>query len=120
MSRILLIDDDEDMLTLTGRWLEKDGYTVDKAASGQEALEILRGEIPDMILLDYAMPEMDGPAVLKKIRSMNDLKDVPVLYRTGMEDTEDKMQADGVKSDGIIPKSQGKPYLLNAVREALT
>ncbi|MBQ7583186.1 MAG: response regulator [Lachnospiraceae bacterium] len=119
MSRILLIDDDEDMLALTGRWLEKDGFEVDRATSGERALEILKNTRPDMILLDYAMPEMDGPAVLREIRSQEGLKDVPVFFRTGMEDAEGEMEGESVRPDGIIPKSQGKPYLLKAVREAL-
>ncbi len=119
MSRILLVDDDESMLALTGRWLEKDGYTVDKVASGEKALDFLKSSRPDLILLDYAMPGMDGPAVLSAIRSMDSLKGVPVLYRTGMENADEDLQANDIRPDGIVPKSQGRPYLLRAVKEAL-
>ena len=119
MSRILLIDDDEDMLSITGRWLIKDGFEVDSATSGEMAFKILKEKRPDLILLDYAMPVMDGPAVLKEIRSREDLKDVPVFFRTGVEDGEEEISDDAFKPDGIIPKSQGKLYLMKAVREAL-
>ena len=78
MSHILLIDDDEDMLAMTGRWLEKAGYTVTKAQSGKEALEMLAVENPDLILLDYAMPGMNGPQVLRQIRSRSDCSNVKV------------------------------------------
>lgn len=117
MSHILLVDDDEDMLALTGRWLEKDGFSVDRASSGERALEILKERIPDLILLDYAMPGMDGPAVLSAIRAQDGLKEVPVYFRTGMEDG--VIKEGEVSPDGVISKSQGKPYLLKAVRDAL-
>ncbi len=116
MKTILLIDDDGDMLAMTGRWLEKAGYEVLKASSGKEGLSILEGQRPDLILLDYAMPEMDGPAVLKEIRSNEAYNGIPCLYRTGMEEVDD---SESVKPDGVIPKSEGKPYLMKAVSSFL-
>jgi CheY-like chemotaxis protein len=117
MSHILLIDDDEDMLAMTGRWLEKAGYRVTKTQSGKEALDLLAAEKPDLILLDYAMPEMDGPQVLKEIRSRSDCSSIKVLYRTGLDDT-DAANLDGeYKADGIVAKSEGKPGLMRAVSE---
>jgi CheY-like chemotaxis protein len=116
MKRILLIDDDEDMLAMTGRWLEKGGYEVMKAASGKEALDKISSDRPDLILLDYAMPEMDGPAVLAAIRSNPDTKDIPVVYRTGMDDTDCEGSGD-VRPDGIVSKSEGRPSLMKAVEE---
>lgn len=119
MSRILLIDDDEDMLALTGRWLEKAGHEVLKADSGDAALTLLSQDKPDLILLDYAMPEMDGPAVLAAIRSNEATKDIPVVYRTGMEDADSEADSSGFKPDGVAPKSEGKPGLMNAVGKYL-
>ncbi|WP_022767276.1 MULTISPECIES: response regulator [unclassified Butyrivibrio] len=118
MSRILLIDDDEDMLAMTGRWLEKGGYEVMKAASGKEALSMMASDKPDLVLLDYAMPEMDGPAVLAAIRSNPDIKDIPVVYRTGMDDSDCEGSGD-VKPDGIVSKSEGRPSLMKAVEAIL-
>ena len=114
MNTILLIDDDEDMLAMTGRWLEKAGYSVTKATGGEEALSVLKGFKPDLILLDYAMPGMDGPATLAAIRALDELKNIPVLYRTGMDDD---ISGD---ADGVIPKSEGKPFLMKAVENALS
>ena len=118
MKRILLIDDDEDMLAMTGRWLEKGGYEVMKAASGKEALDKISSDRPDLILLDYAMPEMDGPAVLAAIRSNPETKDIPVVYRTGMDDTDCEGTGD-VRPDGIVSKSEGRPSLMKAVEAIL-
>ena len=118
MSRILLIDDDEDMLAMTGRWLEKGGYEVVKATSGMEALEKLSMEKPDLIILDYAMPQMSGPEVLEKIRSNNDYDNIPVLFRTGMED-KDLQGGNSLKPDGFVSKSEGKPTLMKTVESYL-
>ena len=116
MSKILLIDDDEDMLEMTGRWLEKAGYSVLKAASGSEALDLLSQDKPDLILLDYAMPKMNGPEVLQSLKSDDNYTNIPVLYRTGMDDT--NLGDDGL-ADGVVPKAEGKPGLLKAVGNVL-
>ena len=121
MSCILLIDDDTDMLAMTGRWLEKAGHRVLKAASGKEALSILAdgtAERPELILLDYAMPEMDGPAVLRAIRALEGAGDIPILYRTGVDDM-NAMEEGDAKADGFVSKSEGRPALINAVTKAL-
>ena len=114
MSLIILIDDDTDMLTMTGRWLEKAGYEVKKAASGADGLDLIRTFHPDLILLDHRMPEMDGPAVLRAIREDEATRSIPVLYRTGSEDSELDEDSE-VKADGYVPKSGGKPALMQAV-----
>ena len=117
MNHILLIDDDADMLAMTGRWLEKAGYRVTKAVSGKDALDHISAEKPDLILLDYAMPEMNGPEVLKEIRSRSDCRNVPILYRTGLDDT-DAAGLDGeFKADGIVSKAEGKPALMGAINK---
>mgnify|MGYP002624289526 CR=1 FL=1 len=80
MIKILLIDDDEDMLAMTGRWLEKAGYEVIKASSGSAALDLLGKDVPALILLDYAMPVMNGPSVLQAIRSNDAYKNIPYFH----------------------------------------
>jgi CheY-like chemotaxis protein len=115
MSHILLIDDDEDMLAMTRRWLEKAGYEVSASASGKEALSLISNHKPDLILLDYAMPEMSGPEVLSAIRSHDEYSDIPVLFRTGLEDADAIEKEGSIHADGIVPKSGGKPALMEAV-----
>ncbi|MBR1670972.1 MAG: response regulator [Butyrivibrio sp.] len=118
MSRILVVDDDEVMLNFTKMWLQKEKYFVICASSGKEALSFLQSSRPDLILLDYRMPEMDGPAVLSAIRADEHLRDIPVYYRTGMDDLVARAD-DGPAPDGIIPKSEGKPLLIKTVAAAL-
>lgn len=111
MGKILLVDDDKDMLTLSSMWLKKTGHEVVSVTSGKEALDYLKTDKPDLIILDYAMPEMDGPAVFKAIMTDDETKNIPVLFRTGMDDD--------VLSDlapaGIVSKSEGKQALMTAV-----
>lgn len=119
MRTILLVDDDNDMLAMTERWLKKAGYEVILASSGQEALDKMAGDLPDLILLDYAMPQMDGPAVLSAIRSDERLKGIPVLYRTGMDDGDIDKGSNEASANGIVPKSEGKPGLIRAIGNIL-
>ena len=119
MSRILLIDDDKDMLMLTARWFTKAGHEVTTAASGKEALLLLKSETPDLILLDYAMPEMDGPATLEAIRAEEALKDIPVIFRTGKDDESLSDITDRLHPAGVVSKADGKPQLMKAVEAIL-
>ena len=119
MSRILLIDDDADMLKLTERWFIKAGYETYTATSGEEALELLKSVIPDVILLDYAMPVMDGPATLKAIREDQRTKEIPVLFRTGKDDLGSSDEMEVLKPAGVVSKAEGKPVLLKAVEKVL-
>ena len=118
MSRILLIDDDNDIVMLTARWFTKAGYEVATATSGKEALLMLKSETYDAILLDYAMPEMSGPEVLAAIRTNNDTKNIPILYRTGMDDT-DLSGDENCKPDAVVSKSEGRPVLMKTVESIL-
>ena len=119
MSNILLVDDDEDMIRLTANWLKRAGHEVFTATSGQEALDFLSAAKPDLIVLDYAMPGMDGPATLEAIKASESTKNIPVLFRTGMEDGSINDVMEKLSPAGVVPKSEGKSSLLNAVSDIL-
>ncbi len=130
MSLILLVDDDTDMLMLTQRWLQKAGYEVITASSGEKALETLgvspdnavlssKASVPDLMLLDYAMPGMDGPAVYKAIKANGPTQQVPVIFRTGVDDAQSESVLNTLNPEGVVSKSEGKPALLSAVAKFL-
>ena len=77
MKKILVVDDEENIRLLYQEELEEDGYTVDVAAHGQEALEKLNTFQPDLVTLDIRMPGMDGVETLRKIREVQ--RDLPVI-----------------------------------------
>lgn len=119
MSLVMLIDDDTDMLKLTERWIIKAGHETLCASSGAQALELLKTARPDVIILDYAMPEMDGPAVYKAVKADDGTKDIPVIFRTGKEDSESESILSGLSPAGVVPKSEGKPGLLGILNDVM-
>ena len=117
---ILLVDDDADMRMMTERWLRKDGYTVIAAGSGREALDSLQGFRPDLVLLDYNMPDLDGIGTLTEIRNHPATRDLPVFFLTGMEDEGSRETAEKLNPQGYLQKSLGKKGLLAALSAYFT
>jgi CheY-like chemotaxis protein len=78
-TRVLVVDDDPDIRDVVALVLEDEGYVVDVAANGAEALRIVRANPPSGILLDMMMPIMDGPAFLRAIESEPIRADVPIV-----------------------------------------
>jgi DNA-binding NtrC family response regulator len=70
-TKVLIVDDDIDFLFLMKEYIEYWGYEAILAQSGKEALEAIKAKLPDIVVLDYLMPEMSGIAVLKEIRKFN-------------------------------------------------
>ena len=86
-SRILVVDDDEIIRKLLRRVLERSGFVVDEADSGEGALECILANEPDLILLDVVMDGIDGFITCRKIKAMPSLAEVPVVFVTGRSDT---------------------------------
>jgi CheY-like chemotaxis protein len=82
MASILIVDDDPDGSEPVARFLRKSGYRVVTVPNGREALSMLTGALPDLIILDMRMPEMDGAHFLEVLRSYLRWQDVPVILVT--------------------------------------
>ena len=80
--RILVVDDDENILNLEKTILEQKGFAVTGAGGGAEALKVLEDRVFDLVLLDVMMPEVDGFAVCRRIKEDPRLKDIPVIFLT--------------------------------------
>jgi CheY-like chemotaxis protein len=76
---ILVVDDFDDTRLLLRTWLERKGFRVIEAENGNEAVELAESENPDLIIMDMEMPELDGLAATRKIRSLKMLENVPVV-----------------------------------------
>jgi len=85
-SRVLVVDDIEDNRQLLKRRLERQGHQVSCAEDGKKALAMVDAEPPDLILLDIMMPEMDGFAVLARLKSNRATKDIPVIVISALDD----------------------------------
>ena len=114
--RILVVDDDPQIRRVLRTTLVLEGYEVADARSGQEAIEKFREGKYDLILLDMNMPEMDGIATCREIRSFSDVGIVMLTIR----DTEkDKVTALDAGADDYVTKPFSTPELLARVRAAL-
>lgn len=90
--RLLLIDDDPNLILLVKDYLEFRGYEVITAENGREALEVLEQEIPDMIICDVMMPEMDGYAFVNQVRQEERTSWIPILFLSAKQQTGDKIK----------------------------
>lgn len=90
--RVLIVDDEPDVLLLCRVNLEFEGYEVDEASNGAEALARVRERQPDAILLDVMMPEMDGWQVLETLKADPELADIPVVMLTAKVQESDQMR----------------------------
>ena len=100
---VLVIDDDPMMLRLIKAEL-KDRYNVATAVNGKVGLKFLERKKTDLILLDYEMPEEDGPTVLRKLRENENTKDIPVVFLTGINDKEKIQKVLAMKPQGYLLK----------------
>ena len=93
VASVLVVDDTVMNLHLLSDLLGKHGYEVRAVTSGRQALQAVEHDPPDLILLDIAMPEMDGYEVCRQLRAMERSKDVPVIFLTALTDTANKIRA---------------------------
>jgi len=91
MDKLLLIDDEPDILRVLSLSLRADGYEVVSAQNGTEGIAVFKKEKPDIVITDIKMPGMDGIEVLKKVKDLND--DTEVIIITGHGDIENAIEA---------------------------
>ena len=113
---VLVVEDDEDVRTLVGTRLRRAGYNVIVAADGLEGLRLFYGNRPDLVLLDVAMPVMDGWQVLERLREVSN---VPVLMLTAASEERDKVRGLRGGADDYITKPFAGEELLARVEAAL-
>jgi len=118
--KILIVDDDREMVELIELFLGNAGYDTIVAFSGEEALEKTFREKPDLMLLDIMMPKIDGWEVLRRIKNDPEVQDTPVAFITARTQNIDKMIGLSVmKAAGYITKPFSKQELLTEVKRIL-
>jgi two-component system response regulator MprA len=114
--RILIIEDDDQILKILRRSLVYEGYQVDTAADGEEGLNLLRDNKPALVILDWMLPGMDGLEVCRRIR---DLGNQPVLMLTAKDTLEDRVQGLDAGADDYLIKPFELDELLARIRALL-
>ena len=116
MARILICDDEKDIVSALRIYLEAEGYETLSAANGKEALALLAENTVHLVLLDIMMPEMDGISALSRIR---ELSNVPVILLTAKSEDTDKVLGLNVGADDYITKPFNPVEMLARVRSQL-
>ena len=120
MVRKILVVDDEPVLVETIAYnLEQAGYQVTTAADGASALQAARREVPDLIILDIMLPEMDGLEVCRQLRRESSTATTPIMMLTAKSEEIDKVVGLEVGADDYVTKPFGRRELLARVRALL-
>jgi pilus assembly protein CpaE len=117
--KILLVDDDMDTLRLVGLMLQRQGYEVRAASNGLQALSLAQAELPDLILLDVMMPEMDGYEVARRMRADPATAEVPIIMFTAKTQVDDKVAGFEAGADDYLTKPTQPRELFAHMRAVL-
>jgi DNA-binding response OmpR family regulator len=115
--KVLITDDEADYLSVMKERLESWGYEVLSAQGGKEGVAVIKERSPDIVILDYFMPDMDGTAVLKEIRKFN--KNLPVIMLTAHPEVKNIKDARELGVSAFIPKLSAYSDVQASLRSAL-
>jgi two-component system phosphate regulon response regulator PhoB len=117
--RILVVDDEPDLLELVRFNLTQAGFSVDTAASGREALSKLKRGAPDLLVLDLMLPDISGNDVCRQVRGDPSLADLPILMLTAKGEEVDRVVGFEIGADDYVPKPFSPRELTLRVRAVL-
>lgn len=119
MYRIMIIDDDKEMLDMIEQLLVSEGHAAVRATSSQEALRIIESNPPDLVIVDVNLPGMDGISLCRKLRSFSDMAETPIIFITGEDSSYSVVEALGAGGDDYIRKPFALRELAARVRAHL-
>ncbi len=102
--RILIVEDDLDISNMLNIFFTGQGYSIDVAARGTEALDICRKRLPDLVVLDIMLPDMDGYAVCKEMRTTARTSHIPIIFLTQKDERSDRIAGLELGADDYITK----------------
>ena len=115
ITKIMLVDDEENILISLSFILKKEGYSVATAKNGTEALELYKSFKPQIILLDVMMPKMDGFTVASKLRSLDEHSEISIIFLTAKGTSQDRQKGYMSGADDYIVKPFDNSSLLEKV-----
>ncbi|MBG0787220.1 response regulator transcription factor [Chloroflexota bacterium] len=114
--RILIIEDDEEILRVLKRVLTYEGYVVDTALTGQAGLTLAQEQVPDLVVLDWMLPKMDGLEVCRRLQKLGNQ---PIMMLTAKDTTQDRVQGLDAGADDYVVKPFEIEELLARIRALL-
>ena len=118
--RILIVEDQEDNRTILRDVLSTVGYELIEALNGEDGVKLAQTERPDLILMDIQLPKMDGYEATQQIKSIAELKTVPIIAVTSYALSGDEAKARAAGCDGYIAKPFSPRELLAKIRKYLS
>ena len=118
--KILLVDDRQTVFRLLEAIIRIKGYELIYAESGQQGIVMARQELPDLILLDVIMPDIDGFKVCQYLKENPDTKDIPVMFLTARGAEDDLVMGRKVGADGFMTKPFQAKEVLKLIERLLT
>ena len=120
MAKILIVEDDSDLMALAQAILQTKGHLIMTASTGQMALDWITNSKPDLVLLDIGLPDMSGVEVCKKIKSNSATRKIPVIILTAFKNNPTKMKTTlTAPADFFLNKPVKNEDLLGAVKTML-
>jgi len=110
--KILIVDDEKDMITVLKKWLEIKGFKVISAFNGTEAITLARKEKPDIMVLDICLPDIDGGEVARELKNYPETENIPIIFLTALL-SKDEENKDSHMTGGNIMLA--KPYNINEI-----
>ena len=116
MKKILIVDDEKDILEFLGYNLRKEGYEVSEAKTGDEALQLVKNNTPDLIILDVMMPGIDGIDTCQRMREMPKLKDTLIIFLTARNEDFSQIAGLDAGADDYVSKPIKPKVLLSRIK----
>jgi len=117
--RIVVIEDEDDILEVIEHNLSREGYAVFSATNGGDGLQMVKSKTPDLVLLDLMLPGMDGIEVCRKLKSNNSTKHIPIIMVTAKGEESDIVLGLGIGADDYVVKPFSPKELVSRVKAVL-
>ena len=119
MQKIMIVEDEDDIVTLLQYNLEREGFEVAAETKGGRAVDAIALWQPDLILLDWMLPEKSGIDICREIRESNDLRNIPIIMLTARGEEADKIEGLSIGADDYMTKPFSVPELVARIRALL-
>lgn len=116
---ILVVDDEQDLLDLIEYNLRQEGYNVLKAENGKDGIQMAKEHMPDLVLLDIMMPQMDGIEVCDRMREDSTLSHIPIIFLTARSDEKTEIEGLNKGADDFITKPISTTKLVSRIKAVL-
>ena len=117
--RVLVVEDEPAQLEILAYNLESDGFLVSRARDGEEALLLIREDVPDVIVMDWMMPHLSGIEVCRRLKSNSETRSIPIIILSARSEDEDKVRGLEIGADDYVVKPYSVVELMARVRSQL-